>query len=346
MLKKEIKKILIVRTDRIGDVILSTPVIKNLRLAYPDAHIAFMLRPYTKEIVESNPYLNEIIVYDKNNKHKSIFSSINFCFFLRKKKFDIAFILNPSSRANLITFFAGIPTRVGLNRKMGRFLSHKIEDTKHEGKKHELEYTLDILRATGISATDRQTYFPLKKSSEQKIEALLKNAGIENRGFLVMHPWASCISKRWPKEYFVELIGLLKQKTSLKIIIIDEQKRDFLENLRRENEIIDLSETLSLSDTASLLKQAKLFISNDSGPVHIAASLDIPVISIFGRNDPGLSPKRWMPLGRKSFYLHKGCEEVKCLAHNCKKNFVCLKNITPQEVLEIALSILKAPFEK
>jgi len=118
---KELKKILIIRTDRIGDVILSTPVIKNLRDAYPNAHIAFMLRPYTKEIAENNPYLNEVIIYDKNNKHKSILSSIRFCLWLHKKKFDIAFILNPTNRANLITFFSGIPVRVGLNRKMVNF---------------------------------------------------------------------------------------------------------------------------------------------------------------------------------------------------------------------------------
>lgn len=339
----EPKKILIIRTDRIGDVILSTPVIKNLRNAYPSSHIAFMVRPYTRQIVEGNPNLNEIIVYDKNNKHKGILSSIKFCFSLRKKRFDIAFILNPTSRANLITFFAGIPVRVGLNRKMGKFLSHKIEDTKHEGKKHELEYTLDILREIGLEAFDTQTCFPLKQSSEQRIETLLEMLDIKNAGFIAIHPWASCPSKRWPKEHFIELINLLKAKTGLTIIIIDEQKRKFLADARKQNAVIDLSEKLNLPDTASLLKRAKLFISNDSGPVHIAASLDTPVISIFGRNSPGLSPKRWRPLGKRSFYIHKGCDSSECLAHNCKKGFLCLSAITPQEVLDIALPIIAKP---
>ncbi|MFA5270893.1 MAG: lipopolysaccharide heptosyltransferase II [Candidatus Omnitrophota bacterium] len=340
---REPKKILIIRTDRIGDVMLSTPVIKNLRNAYPNAHIAFMARPYTREIVEDNPYLNEIIVYDKNNMHKGILSSVKFSFFLRKKKFDIVFILNPTNRANLITFFAGIPMRVGLNRKMGNFLSHRIEDTKHEGKKHELEYTLDILRKIGIQALDTQTYFPLKQPSEQKIETLIEKLNIKNTGFIIIHPWASCPSKRWPTEHFIELIKLLKEKTSLKIVIIDEQKRKFLASMCEQNTIIDLSEKLNLSDTASLLKRAKLFISNDSGPVHIAASLNTPVISIFGRNEPGLSPKRWRPLGARSFHIHKGCDSKECLAHNCKKGFICLRSITPQEVFNIALSIIGKP---
>jgi ADP-heptose:LPS heptosyltransferase len=203
-----------------------------------------------------------------------------------------------------------------------------------------MEYTLDILRETGIDAKNMKTYFPLRKQSEQKIEEILKKLNVKDNEFIVIHPWASCPSKRWPNEHFIELIKLLKQKTSLNIIIIDEQKRNFLNNMREQNIISDLSETLSLSDTASLLKRAKLFISNDSGPVHIAASLDTPVISIFGRNEPGLSPKRWMPLGEKSFHIHKGCGTKKCLAHNCKKNFACLRSITPSEILETALSIL------
>ncbi len=100
-MKQKRKKILIMRTDRLGDVILSTPAITNLRKFYPDSYIAFLCRPYTKDIVDGNPYLDEIIIYDKNEKHKSIFSSIKFCLSLRKKNFDTVFILNPNNRSNL-----------------------------------------------------------------------------------------------------------------------------------------------------------------------------------------------------------------------------------------------------
>ncbi|MCK4519373.1 MAG: glycosyltransferase family 9 protein, partial [Candidatus Omnitrophica bacterium] len=91
---KSLKRILIVRTDRIGDVLLSTPVIKALREAYPESRIAFMLRPYTREIVEGNPYLDEVIVYDKYGKDRGIFAGLRFASFLKKKKFDAVFILH------------------------------------------------------------------------------------------------------------------------------------------------------------------------------------------------------------------------------------------------------------
>jgi heptosyltransferase-2 len=336
------KKILIMRTDRLGDVILSTPVIANLRKFYPDSYIAFLCRPYTKDVVEGNPYLDEIIIYDKNNKHKSIFSSVKFCLSLRKKKFDTVFILNPNNRSNILAFFAGIAHRIGLNRKMGHLLTQPIEDKKHEGKKHELEYTLDILKEAGIPITEKQAYFPIKKESEKRIEELLLANGIKNNDFVVIHPSASCPSKRWMLDNFIKLSRLIKEKTNLKVIIISsKEEKKFAEELAKEEGVIDFRGILTISDIGALLKQSKVFVSNDSGPVHIAASLNVPVISIFGRNDPGLSPVRWKPLGKKSFYIHKAVSCKICLAHNCINNFLCLKSIEPEEVFALIRKILE-----
>ena len=104
---------------------------------------------------------------------------------------------------------------------------------------------------------------------------------------------------------------------------------------------VSLAGGASLSQLASLLKRATLLISNDSGPVHIASALRVPVIAIFGRNQPGLSPKRWGPVGRKDKVLHKDIGCLECLAHNCKNGFACLKAITVEEVLSCARSILR-----
>jgi len=340
---KKPKKILIVRTDRLGDVILSTPVIKNLRSAYPKAHIVFMCRPYTVQALEGNPYLDELIVYDKYGKHKSLWASIKFSLFLRSKKFDWAIILHPTNRVNLVTFLAGIPFRAGWDRKLGFLLSRRIAHHKQEGKKHEVEYTLDILRKIGVPVLEKEVYFPINKDSEAKIEQVLKSRGLNKEDkLIVIHPCASCPSKRWPQDYFLELIKLLKAYKGVRIAVISSQaEKEFGEKIAGDKDIIDLRAKLDISQTASLLKRAVLFISNDSGPVHIAAGLKTPVISIFGRKNPGLSPKRWRPLGENSYYIHKdpGCPE--CLAHNCQKGFICLKNIKPQEVYLLAKKMIK-----
>lgn len=336
----EPKKILIVRTDRLGDVILSTPVIENLRKAYPKARIAFMCRPYTARALEGNPYLDEVIIYDKYGRHKSLPSSVKFAFRLRKENFDWALVLHPTNRAHLVVFLAGIPFRVGWDRKNSFLLNRKIFHAKQEGKKHELEYTLDILRELNIPVIKKDTYFPVSRKSEAGIDEILNGAGLKaDKKLIVVHPCASCPSKRWPRAFFCELIEMLKKELDCEIAVIssEEEKNTAKEPAKLAD--IDLRGKLDISEVGALLKRADLFISNDSGPVHIAAALNVPVISIFGRKDAGLSPTRWKPLGEKSFYAHKdsGCE--KCLAHNCEKNFLCLKTITPKEIFSLAKKI-------
>ncbi|MFZ2357067.1 MAG: lipopolysaccharide heptosyltransferase II, partial [Candidatus Omnitrophota bacterium] len=131
--KNNFKRILIVRTDRIGDVLLSTPVIKVLRDNYPHAYIAMIVSPYSKEIVDGNPYLDEVIIYDKDRKHKSWLGSIKFSRNLKKRKFDLALILHPTNRMHLVTYLAGIPRRIGYDQKLGFLLSDKITHTKQFG---------------------------------------------------------------------------------------------------------------------------------------------------------------------------------------------------------------------
>jgi len=342
------KRILIVRTDRLGDVILSTPVIKNLRAAFPEAYIAFMCRPYTKDALEGNPYLDKVIICDKYGKHKNIRGIIKLSSDLRKENFDWAIILHPTNRVHLVTFLAGIPFRVGWHRKMGFLLNKKIPHIKQEGKKHELEYTLDILKELQIPIIDKHPFFPISDKAEEKIEKLLREHGLSKSDkFVVIHPSASCPSKRWPQSKFSQLIKILRERNDLKVVVITAKDEiEFGDKIVKEKEVIDLRGKLTICEIGSLLKRSSLFISNDSGPVHIAASLETPVISIFGRKDSGLSPLRWRPLAENSFYFHKdaGCQV--CFAHKCQKGFLCLEQISPEEVAEKAISILKVASSK
>lgn len=338
------KKILILRTDRLGDVILSTPAIKAIRMHYPKSYIAFLCRPYTQQVLEGNPYLDKVVVYDKYGKHKGFFSTLRFSFQLRKEKFDLALILHPTNRAHMITFFAGIPRRIGWDKKLSFLLTDRLVHRKDAGRKHELEYNFDILRQAGIHLKSKEIYIPLKEEAILKVDKLLEEQGLrESDKLVVVHPSASCPSKRWPQENFLELISLLKKKKEIKIALITSADQvEFGKMLTASQELIDLRGYLSLLETAALLNKASLFISCDSGPVHIAAGLNVPVISIFGRSQPGLSPKRWAPVGKNSYFLHKdiGCNP--CLAHNCLKNFRCLAAITPLEVHALASRFLQA----
>jgi len=339
------RRILIIRTDRIGDVLLSTPAIKATRDAYPNSHIAMMVRPYAEEIVDGNPYLDEVILYDKYGEHRGWFGTFKFVNELKRKRFNLAIILHPTNRSNLIPFLAGVPERVGYDRKLGFLLTKRLKDLKHLGEKHEIDYNLDVLRAIGIEAKDKILYMPVKGEHEKVIDRFfVLNSLNDGNGLVAIHPGASCPSKRWSAYRFGRVADELIDKYKFNVVIIggpsDVETVKQMRMAMLHTPII-LSEEHSLGEVAALLKRCKIFISNDTGPVHIAVAVGTPVITIFGRSDPGLSPKRWAPTGPNDVVLHKyvGCRE--CFAHNCEINFRCLEAITVADVLNASETLLK-----
>lgn len=338
---KIFQNILIVRTDRIGDVILTTPAVAALREAYPLARLSMAVTPTTREVVEGNPHVDEVIVYEQNGRHRGFLGYWQFIRELRKRKFDAAVIYHTKKRTNLICFLAGIPHRIGFqNNKWGFLLTQKVKDTRPLGDKHEYQYCLEVLKRFGVDTQVSRPvlYLPFKKEAEDWAERFwLENGLRDSKKTIAIHAGASCISKRWPAARFADVINHLLAKYPLHILLIGGSDSRHISGAIKsqvKSPLLDLTGQTSLSQLASLLKRCQLLISNDSGPVHVAVAVGTPVISIFGRNQAGLSPTRWRPLGPFDIVLHKevGCEV--CLAHNCQIDFECLRAIGPDDVLE------------
>lgn len=335
------KRILVIRLDRIGDVILSTPVVRALRKAYPGGFIGCMVRPYCREIVEGNPYIDEAIIYDKESGLQGLADIVTR---LRREKFDLALILHPTRRTHLIAFLAGIPERVGYDAKWGGLLTKRVPHAKQFGLKHERDYTLDLVRYIGVEPHDTALDLPVKAASERKVEDLLAKAGVRpGEPLVVLHPGASCPSKRWPADRFAKAGAALASRRGARVVVVagpGEKAAGDSVAAAIGDRAINLAGSTTVADLASLFRRASLVISNDSGPVHIACAVGTPVIAIFGRNDRGLSPLRWGPTGPRDVVLHKevGCEV--CLAHRCARGFACLAAVTVDEVVAAALRIL------
>ena len=340
----EYKRILVTRTDRVGDVLLTTPALKALRVQFPKSYIAVITRPYTKDILIGNPFIDEVIVYDKYGSERNFFKTVLFALSLRKKNFDVAFMLHPTNRVHLIAFIAGIKKRIGFDRKLSFLLTDTLVHKKQEGKMHERDYTLDAIAQFGVAPVDKSLFMPISNESETRIEAFLNANGLSDKDVLVaLHPGASCPSKRWHSENFAQLADSLIKECGVKIILIagpdDISTADEVLGSMKERPVNAAGKT-TISDLASLLRRCKLFISNDSGPVHISSALGVPVIALFGRSQPGLGFRRWGPTGTQDVVVYHdvGCEE--CLAHNCQKDFSCLKAISVEEVLRKAKKLL------
>lgn len=317
---ESINKILIIRTDRFGEFILNTPVIKAIRQRFPAAYICIVVSPKVQEIVEGNPDINDIMIYDEKAM-SGILKSFKLICEIRKRKFDLVVILNPKKKFNIITFLAGIPVRLGYNRKWGFLLTHKIEDKKFLGQKHEVEYNLDLVRRIGIDTEDKSLFIPISKEDEKSVDFLLKEYGILKPDSLIaLHPWTSDPIKQWPTENFFQLAKRITKEFFSKVIIIGGKEEASQSNKFCEGnkELINLTGKLTLRQLAAFLKQCRCLVSGDSGPIHMASAVGTPVVAIFRNDIPAKSAKRWGPWGENHIVIEKND----------------LKKITVDEVLD------------
>lgn len=346
MRNSDIKKILVTRTDRIGDIILTTPALQAIKEMYPTVELHVMVLPYTAEILEGNPYVDKIIVYDKRGKHKSFMQTIRFARTLSREHYDVAIHLHPTNRVHIISFVAGIARRIGYNRNFSFLLTDSIPENKHKGLKHESEYAFELLSFVHVKQPRiLKPFFSVNAEHEKELFSLLKEQKIDVKKIISFFPSASCPSKMWPVDSFVELAQSLIDAYNVGIFLVGGQEdRDVSDKIveKVHGPVFNVTGLLSLKQLGALFKNSLFVVSNDSGPAHIAAALDTPVVTIFGRNDPGLHPRRWHPLGEKSFYLHQPLECIECRAHNCIRSFACLRAVTPQDVFGcIRQNILK-----
>ena len=340
------RRILVSRTDRLGDLVLSTPVFEALRCQFPAAYLACLTFLENRAVVEGNPHLNEVILYDKKGTEKGWLGNLRFAFELSRKRFDTVVHLHPTNRMHLVSWLARIPVRIGYRKKNAWALTQNLEDKKKLGLKHEAEYNFDLLSLLGVQQPEKiSLHFPLKENDRVSLNFLLGNMGLkQDKPYVVLNPSASCPSKIWSSERFAALADQIQEKYGFQIVLIGAgQDRSFASQVkaRTSRTVFDLSGKLSLGMLAWLLKGAKLLISNDSGPVHVASAVHAPVISIFGRNLSGLSPRRWGPLGEKARVVHKEVACPVCLAHQCRINFLCLDVISVNDVMKEARPFLK-----
>lgn len=302
----QVKKILVIRTDRIGEVLLSTPILTALKEKWPLAEITVMARPEVKELIEDNPRVSEIIEYEeekgeiKGNKGRE--GGIGEAFRLReifkKRKFDIAIVVNPKREFHLAVFLAGIPVRAGFDRKWAFFLTHKAKDLKFLARRHEVEYNLDLVRALGIEPKDKRPVLVVKNKMTPSDHP---------RPLIAIHPCTSNPEKQWPPEYFSRLGDLLAEAGYGVAVVGGAENigtaREVISRMRHKP--LDLVGKTSLRELALFLKGCDFLVSGDSGPVHIASAFGTKVIALFGSADPGSKPRRWGPYGEGHTVIEK-----------------------------------------
>jgi len=332
-----IHRILVIRLDRIGDVVLSTPALQHLRQAYPSAFLAMMVRPACRDVVEGHPALDEVILYDKDGRHRGVAGTVWFAHELRGKRFDTALVLHPSNRSHWIPWLAGIPVRIGYDRNCAWLLTHRLPHRKQEGRKHEAEYTVELLRALGLEPPRLLSpSVPVRPEAQAGIARMFQAAGVDGAATVVaLHPSASDASKRWPSDRFAQLADRLIDSCGARVVLVagpDDAPHALAVEQAMRHRPLNAAGALSVGELAALLSRCRLLVSNDSGPVHVAAAVGTPVVALFGRAQPGINAARWRPLGPRHVVLDK----------SDPSRFTSIAELSVDEVFHAALSVLNA----
>jgi len=335
-----VKRILIVNVNWLGDTLFATPFIRAVREKYPKAYIAIITHPRCYEILEGNRNIDEIIIYDEKKQHKSLLRRFSIISYLRSKNFDTAFILRKSLSRTLLLLFSKIQHRVGYRSKRAGFLLTKRIDVPHK-ELHKVEYFLNLARAMGIETENKNYEICISGNNIEKAENILKDAGLKDKGFIVLNAGGNWNPKRWPLENFAKLGDEIFKKTGLSIALTgaekDIQLAEDIARLMKHKPAVLCGKT-DLKTLGAVFKKAVCVISNDSGPMHLAVAARANVIAIFGPTSPELTG----PYGDGRYLvLHKdiGCK-IPCYDSKCNDNR-CIKAVSVEDVIEAVEEIIK-----
>ena len=338
-----ISRILIIQTAFLGDVILCTPLIKAARKLFPNSFISFLLIPETKNVLENNPHLNEILVYDKRGKEKGLKNFIKQVRRIKKKDFDLAIIPHRYIRSALLAYLAGIPQRIGFDKGTGSFLfTHKVT---YQNDLHEVDRNLRLVKDFSHDLSDgAPELFPSPEDFSYASQ-LLQDAGVkENDRIVGIAPGSVWATKRWLPERFAQVSDLLTKEAGSKVVFLGskQDERLCLEIATfMEKQPVILAGKTNILQSAAVISKCQVILSNDSAPVHIASAMKRPVVAIFGSTIPEFG---FGPYGEDYTIIEKKMECRPCGIHGknrCpKKHFRCMTEITTREVFEALLTQL------
>ena len=296
IMSEGLKNILIIKPSSLGDIVLALPALTALRKSFPDAKISWLIRPEFAPLLENHPHLTEIIAFDRKFLGKAWFhpgafgALISLIRRLRQAKFDAVIDLQGLFRTASLAWFSGCKRRFGMakTRELAHlFYTHKTPQTKE--LIHLVDYYLEITKTAGAAESDVQFVLPHHPEAADSLGRLLKSHDIEPENYAVFVPGSAHKDKRWPIERFAELAGKISSQFGLHIVATGNAgEAALIENLKElaKVPVANIAAQTSLSELVVLLKNAKLVVSNDTGPGHIAAALSTPLVLMFSWSNP------------------------------------------------------------
>ncbi len=336
------RNILIRGTNWIGDAIMTLPAIRAIRDTFPSARISVLAKPWVAEIFNICKDIDDVILFKSPGSHSGIAGKLRLAKELNARRFDAAILLQNAIEAAIITRLAGIPVRCGYNSDArGLLLTHSVQRTEGIRKVHQIQYYLEMVKSLGCLSAEAKVH--LHPGNEYQIlsEKIFREHAISRERLIIgIAPGATYGSaKRWFPERFAAVSDMLIKDLSAQVVLFgsheDRQVTDLIEQFAHQP-LINLAGKTNLKEAIAVISRCALFISNDSGLMHVAGALNIPTVAIFGSTNPVTTS----PVGDRSIVIYKGAPCSPCLKETCPTDFRCMDMISVEEVYEIARGLL------
>lgn len=327
------KNILLVRTDRIGDVVLSLPLAQAIKNKYPDCKVTFLVKNYTVDLVNNHPFIDDVITLDEIDNTPTLISNVRK---IKSKKFDSCIVVYPTFRIAFILFLTGIKNRIGTGyRSYSFFFTKKIYEHRKYAERHELQYNLNLLKVFGIDKqlTFGEADFHLQISEEAKREVqkfFIENKIDDSKPLVIVHPGSGGSAVDLPLNKMKQLVERLLT-LDFKILITGAAgEKEICQSLVVDDRTIDVAGFFSLPSLIALIERSAIFISNSTGPLHIAAALKKYVVGFYPKID-ACSVRRWGPFTEKKTIFEPTINCTNCTREQCEK-LNCMASISIDEV--------------
>lgn len=332
-------KIVVRAPNWVGDSILAFPAMNAIKKNYPDAEVWVAAQDWVKDLFLMNDMFAGVLPLAKHGGLRSVRESAKN---IRDLQFDLGILFTNSFASALLFFLAKIPQRWGYKKDgRGLLLTKGVSVQPDKDRRHQAQYYLDLLSRLGLKKFPEEFILPICKKEKERTAAWLEAQNIHNdKPFIILNPGAYYGSaKRWPPDRYAKLAALLQEKYHAQILIIGSEDEtplaDTISSLTNKSLHVLTGKT-NLVQLAGLLSFADLFVTNDSGPMHMANFLKTPLVALFGPTEPA----RTGPLQQPAAVIHKGAPCWPCLYRECPFDHRCMLNISPEEVFQECQKLL------
>lgn len=343
----EPKNILIVRTDRIGDVVLTLPLAGLIKKQYPNCKVSFLVRDYTKNIVSNHPFIDEVIVLKHSDGKDNFFENLNS---IKQKKFDTCIVARTSFFLALIIYLSGIKSRIGTGYRLYSFLfNQKVYEHRKNAGRHELEFNVNLLEKLNIknNVDESNVRYDLQvdeQSLQNVIKVLLDEKIDLQKQIIIVHPGSGGSSIDLHTNKFTELVKKLDDDNYQIILTGSKNEIELCDKIKSTSDAKNLSGRFNLDELTALISKSSMFISNSTGPIHIAAALGKFTVGFYPKI-VSCSKERWSPYTNKKLVYEPSIDCKNCTREQCE-NLNCMDSIDITKVYNDIKNVLNKNQEK